>query len=252
MGFILSLEGKVAFITGSTQGIGWATAEVFAAHGATVVINGHTDTELLQRRADFLRKTYGIECLPIAADVAQPQEVEKCYKEIFQRFRRLDVLVNNAGILSSTLLGMISPDNIQTTFEVNTFGAIHNLQQAARLMSRHKSGSIINVTSILATKGGPGHTVYAASKAALIGLTLSSAKELAASNIRVNAVAPGFIQTRLLDEIPAAKVDERIASISMKRFGQPDEVARAILFFASDLSSYITGQVLGVDGGTVI
>src|SRR6478672_5985136 len=146
----LSLDGKVAFVTGSTQGIGWATAELLAAHGAAIVLNGHTDVDLLHVRAAALRQNYGVECLEILADVAQPQEVEKCYREIFQKFRRLDVLVNNAGILSSSLLGMIPAESIRSTFETNAFGAIHNLQQAARLMARNKSGSIINVTSILA------------------------------------------------------------------------------------------------------
>jgi 3-oxoacyl-[acyl-carrier protein] reductase len=253
MGSTLSLDGKVAFVTGSTHGIGWATAEVFAAHGATVVLNGHSDAMLLHARAAALREKFGVECHEICADIAQPDQVEKCYQEIFRRFKRLDVLVNNAGVLTSSLLGMISADCIRTMFETNAFSAILNLQQAARLMSRSGSGSIVNVTSILATHGEAGQSVYAASKAALIGLTLSAAKELAPRNIRVNAVAPGFIKTRMLEHnMTEAKSSERLAGIRMGRFGEPEEVARVILFLASDLASYVTGQILGVDGGTVI
>ncbi len=253
MGSTLWLDGKVAFITGSTQGIGWATARMFAAHRATVVLNGHSDPDLLHARADTLRQEFGVECIEIPADAAHPEEVEKCYHEIFRKFKRLDVLVNNAGIMDSSLLGMISADCILRMFETNTFGAIHHLQHAARLMARHQSGSIINVASVLATRGDEGQTVYSASKAALVGLTLSAAKELAPRAIRVNAVAPGFIKTRMLEHnMTTARSSERIASIRMGRFGEPEEVASVILFLASDLASYVTGQILGVDGGTVI
>ncbi len=249
----LTLDGKVAFITGSTRGIGWATAELFASNGAAIVLNGRSDAELLHARAAALRQRFGTECLELLADVAQEEEVEKCYQQIFRRFRKLDVLVNNAGVLEGTVLGMISSGSIRSSFETNTFAAIYNLQHAARLMGRARSGSIVNLTSILATRGAEGQSVYAASKAALIGLTLSAAKELAARNIRVNAVAPGFIETRMLHHnMTQEKLAQRLGSIGMGRFGSPEDVAGAILFLSSDLASYITGQVLGVDGGAII
>jgi 3-oxoacyl-[acyl-carrier protein] reductase len=248
-----SLSGKVAFITGSTEGIGWATADLFAAQGAAIALNGHANPERLQERAAELRRTYNTECLELPADVSQPEQVEHCYREIFRRFKRLDVLVNNAGTMEASMLGMIDPHSMQRVFQTNTFGAVHNLQRAARLMGRHGSGSIVNVVSILATNGSEGQALYSASKAALLGLTLSAAKELAPQNIRVNAVAPGFIKTRMLEQdMTESKKSARLASIRMGRFGEAAEVAAAILFFASDLSGYVTGQVLGVDGGAIV
>jgi 3-oxoacyl-[acyl-carrier protein] reductase len=249
----LSLKGKVALITGSTEGIGWATAELFAAHGAAIVLNGHSDADRLHRRAQELETKFGADCFAFFGDAGRLDQVEQCYREIFRRFKRLDVLVNNAGIWEGGLLGMMDPPAIQRVFETNTFGALHHLQRAARLMGRNRCGSIVNVVSILATRGAGGQALYAASKAALIGLTLSAAKELAPQNIRVNAVAPGFIKTRMLEQglTEAGKI-ERLAAIRMGRFGEPMEVAGAILFLACDLASYVTGQVLGVDGGAIV
>jgi 3-oxoacyl-[acyl-carrier protein] reductase len=162
------------------------------------------------------------------------------------------VLVNNAGILQDALLGMIPDAMIRQTIDVNTVGPIYHVQEASRLMARNKSGSIINVTSIIGRFGNEGQAVYGASKAALIGLTLSAAKELARHNIRVNAVAPGFINTDMVKQLTEQKYGERMKSIKMGRIGEPEDVANAILFLASDLSSYVTGQVLGVDGGMLI
>ena len=248
----LTLKGKIAFITGSTRGIGWATAQVFAQHGATVILNGHSQAELLEVRVNELKTRFDVEALGLLGDVSKAEQVKDFYQQIFKSFGKLDVLVNNAGILRDALLGMISAELLHNTIEVNTIGAILNLQEAARLMGRKKSGSIINVASIIGTKGNEGQAVYSASKAAIVGLTLSAAKELAKKNIRVNAVAPGLINTDMIKQLPGEKFDQLSQSIKLGRLGEAEDVANTILFLASDLSSYVTGQVIGVDGGMMV
>ncbi len=249
---LLDLGGKVAFVTGSTRGIGWSAARVLAAHGAAVVVNGVSDRRSLDERVDELRSTYGIEALGLLCDASDPAGVRAAYQRIFATFRQLDVLVNNAGVLRDALIGMVSDEMVTETFAINTFGAIHHLQGAARLMQRRRAGSIINLTSIVGVEGNEGQVVYSSSKAAVVGLTLSAAKELAPMGIRVNAVAPGFIDTDMTRSLPPDKYAERAASVKIGRIGTADDVAGTVLFFASDLSSYVTGQVLGVDGGMMI
>lgn len=252
MSHLLDLTGKVALITGSTRGIGWASAQLLAEHGANVIINGSSNQTLINERVQNLEDTYGSDSLGILCDARQPEEIRQAYQLIFKKYKRLDILINNAGILDDALVGMVSDDMITRTYETNTFGAIHHLQSATRLMQRKKQGSIINMTSIIGTNGNEGQIVYGSSKAALIGLTLSASKELAPQGIRVNAIAPGFIDTDMARDLPQDKFLERTASIKMARLGQPEDIARAALFLSSDLSSYITGQVLGVDGGMLI
>jgi len=246
------LKGKVAFITGSTRGIGWATAEAFAAQGATIVLNGRSDQGALDARVADLRARFGVECSGIFGDISDPGVVKEAYRTIFSRHHRLDVLVNNAGILDDALLGMISLESAQRTFTVNTISVLLNMQAGSRLMVRGGGGSIVNLSSIIGTHGNAGQVAYGGSKAAVIGMSLSAAKELAASNVRVNVVTPGFIDTEMARGLPPAKFEERVHSIKMGRIGKPDEVANVILFLASDLSSYVTGQVIGVDGGMLI
>jgi 3-oxoacyl-[acyl-carrier protein] reductase len=188
----------------------------------------------------------------LTADVRDAVAVRNCYVEIFRRFKRLDVLVNNAGILQDALLGMITNEMIRGVIETNLVGNLLHLQEASRLMSRNRRGSIINLSSIIGRYGNEGQTVYAASKAGIIGMTMAAAKELAPKNIRVNAVAPGFIDTAMTRQLLPDKFEQRVAAIRMGRIGTAEEVAQPILFLASDMSSYVTGQVLGVDGGMVI
>jgi 3-oxoacyl-[acyl-carrier protein] reductase len=247
-----SLKEKIAFVTGSTRGIGWAAARMLARNGATTIINGRSDRELVDQRVKEIRDEFGIPAYGLLADASDLEAVRGCYREIFQQFKRLDILVNNAGILEGALIGMITANLIKKSFEINTFGAIYHLQEAARLMMRRKAGSIINLTSILGREGSEGQAVYSSSKAAIIGLTLSAAKELAPKNIRVNAIAPGFIETDMVANLPEKVRQDRLTNIRMGRAGQPDDVAASILFFASDYSSYVTGQVLGVDGGMIV
>jgi 3-oxoacyl-[acyl-carrier protein] reductase len=248
----LILKDKVSFITGSTRGIGWATAREFARQGATVILNHRGSAGLLDERCRELEAEFRGTAVGLAADVTEASAVKDCYVEIFRRFKRLDVLVNNAGIMQGALLGMITNETIRTVIDSNLVGSLMNLQEASRLMTRNRRGSIINISSIIGRFGVEGQTVYAASKAAVIGMTMAAAKELAPKNIRVNAVAPGFIDTEMTRKLPPENSQQSIAGIRMGRVGTAEEVAQAILFLASDMSSYVTGQVLGVDGGMVI
>ncbi|MBJ6749865.1 SDR family NAD(P)-dependent oxidoreductase [Geomonas anaerohicana] len=249
---ILGLEGRVCFVTGSTRGIGWATARELARQGATVILNSRCNPELLAQRRDELREEFATEVGSCLGDVGDSEAMKDCYASIFKNYRRLDILVNNAGILDDRILGMISSQHIEQVFRVNVQGIIVNMQYAARLMARNNTGSIVNISSIIGRFGNAGQVVYGGSKAAVIGMTLSAAKELAVSNIRVNAIAPGFIDTDMIKALPPGKHRERLQSIKMGRIGTPEDVACGVLFFCSDLSAYVTGQVLGVDGGMLI
>jgi 3-oxoacyl-[acyl-carrier protein] reductase len=241
-------ERPVALVTGSTRGIGRACAEAFAAAGWAVVVNGTTDEGCAEVASD-LANHYAVPTLGHAADAADDQAVDGCYRAIFQRFKRLDALVNNAGISCDGPLGMIPPDRARRAFSVNALGTLFHLQAASRLMRRRGAGAIVNLASIMGTHGAVGAAGYAATKAAVANLTLSAARELGPLGIRVNAVAPGLIETDMLADLKAEVLAERVATIPLKRVGTPEEVADLVLFLASDRARYINGQVIGVDGG---
>ncbi|MDX7760403.1 SDR family NAD(P)-dependent oxidoreductase [Aeromonas caviae] len=245
------LQGKRVVITGAGRGIGLAIARQFAAQGAELWLNGR-DEQAITRMTEALCVEFGVPCMSLCFDVADPQAVKQAFQQLFGQTRQLDVLVNNAGVLDDALLGMVQQQQIERTFATNSYSTLYCSQYAARLMQRSGGGSIINMASIIGRVGNAGQAVYAGSKAAVIGITQSLAKELAASQIRVNAIAPGFIDTDMARSLPPAKFDERVASIAMGRIGTPDEVASVALFLASDLSRYVTGQVIGVDGGMLI
>lgn len=248
----LDLSGKVALITGSSRGIGLAIAKRFAEQGAAIVLNGRSETDELHAIAGELKNAHGAETMVAGANVGQAAEVGAMMSKIFKTFKRLDILVNNAGVLRDGLIGMIREDDVAETMATNTVGTINCIQAGARLIQRAGGGSIINMTSIIGVRGNSGQLLYGASKGAVVTATLSAAKELAAKGIRVNAIAPGYIDTDMIRGIPPEVHQERLESVAMKRIGRPEDVADVALFLASDLSGYVTGQVIGVDGGMLI
>ena len=246
------LSGKIAVVTGASRGIGLATARKFAELGATVLMLGRNETTLDSSAAQIEHDFRNCKVGRVVADVSDPNQVRDAFQTIHRDYGALHILVANAGILESALLGMVSEQQLQRVFATNTFGFVYCAQYAARLMARADGGSIVAVSSIFGTNGNVGQAVYGGSKAALIGIVKSLAKELAPKNIRVNAVAPGLIDTDMTKLLPHEKYQERLDSVAMGRAGSADDVANAIAFLASDLSSYITGQVLGVDGGMLV
>ena len=243
---------KVALITGARRGIGLATARLLAEAGAKVVLVNRPDEADGEAPLAAIAEELGRGCAAITADVSDSAQVAALYRSVHQRFGRLDILVNNAGILGDARLGMIADEMIQRVMATNLFSVITNIQAASKLMRRGGGGAIVSVASIIGLRGNAGQVVYGAAKAGIVGATLSAAKELAADGIRVNAVAPGFIQTDRIRHLPAAIAAERVAAIPLGRAGTAEEVAEAIVFLASAKARYITGQVLGVDGGMVL
>lgn len=242
---------KTILITGATRGIGYATAVQAAKQRFTLILNGRDEQRLAEVKEE-LQSLYDATVHTLCYDVCELNDIKQAFLWIKKNVGALDILVNNAGVLDDALLGMVNDKQVASTFGVNIEAVIYHMQYASRLMMKQQSGSIINVSSIIGRVGNAGQTVYGASKAAVIGATYSAAKELGPYNIRVNAVAPGFIDTDMTQQLPTEKYEERLLEIKMGRIGHPDEVANVILFLASNLSSYVTGQVIGVDGGMVI
>lgn len=241
---------KTILITGATRGIGYATAKLAVERGWTIVLNGRDEERLAKVQKELEESGATAYILPY--DVTDVVAVKQAFMWIKKNVGQLDAVVNNAGILDDALLGMVNEQQVSRTLAVNTEAVIYHMQYASRLMMKQKSGSIVNVTSIIGRVGNAGQTVYGASKAAVIGATYSASKELAPYNIRVNAVAPGFIETDMTKQLTEDKFQQRLSEIKMGRIGKPEEVANMILFLASDMASYVTGQVIGVDGGMVI
>lgn len=244
------LKGKNAVITGARRGIGRATVEVFAKNGANVWACARSQNEAFQADMTELSNMYGVEIWPVYFDVTDEMEVKKAIQTIRSQKKDVDILANIVGIVGDkTSFPMSSMENMHTVLDVNFFSVTLLTQYVARLMVRQKKGSIIYVSSIAGLDGTPSQYAYAASKAALVGAMKNLAREVAANNIRVNAVAPGMISTDMGAEIEESLRKEMLSRVIMKRMGNPEEVANAIAFLGSDLSSYMTAQVIRVDGG---
>ena len=244
------MQGKVCIITGAGRGIGRAIAERFAEDGAIVYANDLTIGTMQEWAKDCSEK-YSTRVVPLCFDVDNQQVVKTNLLEVFKQEGRIDCLVNNAAIISNKKLGMILRDDMEKMFRINVFAVIETIQTVSRLMARNNGGTIINIASITGVKGSAGQVAYSASKGAVVALTKSCAKELASMNIRVNAIAPGIVQTERFEElydVNADKIDSRIGNIALGRLAQPNDVANACSFLASDRADYISGQVLGVDG----
>ena len=240
------LENKVCLITGASKGIGKAVLEVFADNNAIIYANARNEGDL-----DDVLKVFEnaqVEIIPVYFDVTDFDAIKSCILQIKKRHKRLDVLVNNAGMVTYEILGMINFDKFREMLEVNLVAPIFLMQMATKLMLRQSSGSIINITSKVGVEGVKGQLSYSATKGGLNSATLSAAKELSSKNIRVNAVAPGMIGSDRLKNVMESKFKEKLNDIGFGRLGTPEEVAKACLFLASDHSSYMTGQIIEVDG----
>lgn len=243
------LAGKSALITGSGKGIGQAIAERFAEEGAIVYANARAEGSLEEWASDCA-KQYNTSVIPLYFDITDAAASKAALMKIKSDVGALDILVNNAGQVSYELLPMINFDQLRTMFEVNVIAMIQLMQVASRIMSRQKSGSIINMSSIVGVQGVKGQLGYSATKGAVVALTKSAAKELAEHNIRVNAIAPGMVGTERFTAVFEKSFSEKIANIGMGRLAKPNEIADACVYLGSDLSTYVTGQILGIDGSS--
>ncbi len=243
------LKGKNVVITGCLKGIGRATMELFAKNGANIWACCQFQDTQFEECIDSLQQKYDVWITPVYFDLTEHDQIKAAVKTIMSAKQPLDVLVNIAGMTQDALFHMISMEQMKRIFEVNFFSQMLLTQYITKLMLRKKSGSVINISSISAIDGNPGQLSYSASKAALIGATKTLSAELAPSGIRVNAIAPGVIKTEMTEDLPDEALERLMDKSSLKRIGLAEEVGNAILFLASDMSSYITGQVLRVDGG---
>ena len=244
-------ERKIVLVTGASRGIGKETAKVFAENGYDVAINyvsDKTDVEGIKKEFEDM----GVKCLMVKADVSNEEDVNNMVESVISEFGKIDVLVNNAGITKDTLLMRMSKEDFDKVIDINLKGTFLVTKAVSKYMMKKRCGSIINLSSVVGVAGNSGQSNYSASKAGIIGFTKSIAKELASRNIRVNAVAPGFIETDMTNVLKD-EVKESIGNqIPLKRMGTAREVAEVIYFLGTEKSSYITGQVINIDGGMVM
>ncbi|MGT2763730.1 3-oxoacyl-[acyl-carrier-protein] reductase [Streptococcus intermedius] len=240
----MELKGKNIFITGSTRGIGLAMAHKFASLGANIVLNGRREIgeELISEFSD-----YGVQVIPISGDVSDSTDAKRMVEEAIEKLGSMDILVNNAGITKDKLMLKLTEEDFEQVLKVNLVGAFNMTQAVLKPMTKARQGAIINVSSVVGLIGNVGQANYAASKAGLIGFTKSVAREVAARNVRVNAIAPGMIESDMTDVLSDKVKEATLAQIPMKRFGNTSEVAEVATFLARQ--EYLTGQVIAIDGG---
>ncbi len=242
------LDGKVALVTGGTRGIGKGICQKFAEEGATLVFSYLSSEEKANAFADELSKN-GVEVMAVRSDASKLEEAESLINQIVEKYGQLDAVVNNAGITRDNLLMRMKEEDWDDVINTNLKSVFNITKAVQRTMLKQRSGSIINISSIVGVQGNAGQANYAASKAGIIGFTKSIAKELGSRNIRCNAITPGFIETEMTDALDEKVVEEWRQQIPLKRGGTPEDVANAALFLASDMSTYVTGQAISVCGG---
>jgi len=247
---LINLKGKVAVVTGGGRGIGAAIAGTLAEFGCSVVISD-VDLENAKAVAETI-KDMGPDSMAVQTNVVKLEETQELMDKVVGQFQRIDILVNNAGITRDNLLLRMSEADWDAVIAVNLKGAFNGIKAVTRQMMKQRSGKIINISSVVGVMGNGGQANYAASKAGVIGLTKSVAKEFGSRNIQVNAIAPGYIETDMTKSLPQTAKDSFVDLIPLNRAGQAQDVANGVLFLASDLSDYITGQVIHVDGGMVM
>ena len=247
----MTMKDKVALVTGGSRGIGRAICLELAARGAAVAVNYAGNEQAALETVEACR-ALGAQAQAFRADVADPAACEELLKAVKEAFGKVDILVNNAGITRDGLLMTAKAEDFDKVLDTNLKGAYFCMKAASKLMMRQRYGRIVNLSSVVGLRGNPGQTGYAASKAGILGLTKAAAKELATRGITVNAVAPGFIDTDMTAVLPENAKTAMLATIPMGRPGAPEDVARAVAFFAEESSAYVTGQVLCVDGGMAV
>lgn len=244
-------ENKVALVTGGTTGIGKAIAQELAKSGFNIAINYRTETEEMQELKKEI-EINNVKCLFVKADISKFEETEKMAKEIIENFEKIDVLVNNAGVTKDGLIMRMKEDAFKQVIDINLVGTFNVTRNIVPYMVKQRSGRIINIASVVGIVGNAGQSNYSASKAGIIGFTKSLAKELSSRNILVNAVAPGFIETKMTDILNETVKESILSQIPLGRMGTPSEVANVVKFLSEEDSSYITGQVINIDGGMVM
>lgn len=242
---------KVALITGATRGIGKQIAMELAKDNYDIAINYRTETEDLAKLKEEI-ETNHVKCMLVKGDVSSFEDCQNMIKEVINKFEKIDVLVNNAGITKDTLIMRMTEEDFNKVINVNLVGTFNMSKNVIPYMMKQKSGRIINISSVVGISGNAGQTNYAASKAGIIGFTKSLAKEVASRNILVNAVAPGLIETDMTNVLKEETKEEIAKQIPLKRMGTPKDVANVVSFLASEKSSYITGQVVHIDGGMLM